>query len=191
MTTTITWTWLGDHLALDLANTVQESGGAMVDLLPDANGFASWREAVPHPLPPCPAPDPQDLANVRALRDDVLELLHAAVQGADLPQGAVARVNGTVRESSTTRHLVTVGQAVAVPASGSPFTRLRGVLAAAAVDLLARDDLTNLALCRAPGCGQFFHRSRPNQRWCSAGCGNRARVDRHRHRRATTVVDGR
>jgi predicted RNA-binding Zn ribbon-like protein len=40
--------------------------------------------------------------------------------------------------------------------------------------------------CDAPSCGQFFTRSRPNQRWCGPACGTRARVARHAaHRTAS------
>ncbi len=31
------WTWLGDHLTLDFVNTVRESEGVMVDLIPRWN----------------------------------------------------------------------------------------------------------------------------------------------------------
>ncbi|HLU55261.1 MAG TPA: CGNR zinc finger domain-containing protein [Pseudonocardia sp.] len=39
--------------------------------------------------------------------------------------------------------------------------------------------------CHGPGCVLYFHRDHPRRGWCSAGCGNRARVARHyeRHRR--------
>jgi predicted RNA-binding Zn ribbon-like protein len=60
-------------------------------------------------------------------------------------------------------------------------------LAAEAVDLLARP--STLGVCEAPGCVLYFVRDRPRRQWCSAACGNRARVARHyrRHRSSAEV----
>jgi predicted RNA-binding Zn ribbon-like protein len=38
---------------------------------------------------------------------------------------------------------------------------------------------TELRPCYAPGCVLYFLRDHPRRQWCSAGCGNRARVARH------------
>ncbi|QFG67581.1 CGNR zinc finger domain-containing protein [Ornithinimicrobium pratense] len=178
------WTWLGDHLAVDFANTVREVGGAMVDLIPTVDDFTGWLGEEAQRLPQLEELSEDGLRDLRQLRDSILSLLHAATAGGELPAPAVTLVNDAVFKAATTRTLIGVGQTQAVPACSDPVMALRGMLAAAAIDLLAREDLANLALCRAPGCGQFFHRARPNQRWCSPGCGNRARVDRHRHRQA-------
>ena len=53
-------------------------------------------------------------------------------------------------------------------------------LAGQAVDLLARP--STLGACEAPGCVRFFVRDHPRRGWCSAACGNRARVARHYRR---------
>ena len=60
-------------------------------------------------------------------------------------------------------------------------------LAAEAVNLLARPSA--LGACEAPGCVLYFVRDRPRRQWCSAACGNRARVARHyrRHRSSAEV----
>lgn len=178
------WVWLGDHLAVDFANTVKTSAdGARVELIQTPADFATWREAEPVEVPGLDDVDDRTLTRIRAVRDAVLLLLQAAAVGENLPRGAVEQVNDVVRHAAATRILGgCVGQTVAHPLTGTDVDRGLGVLAAAAVDLLGRDDLANLAVCHAPGCGQLFHRARPNQRWCSPGCGNRARVDRHRHR---------
>lgn len=185
-----TWTWLGDHLALDFANTTQEQGGTMVDLIPTLAEFEGWRSAMGDRLPEVGELTPSQLDDLRSLRDSALALMHAALGGSKLPEPDLAAVNEAVRSTSTSRLLVQVGRADAIAGHHEGAEVLRGVLAAAVVDLLAREDLANLAVCHAPGCGQFFHRARPNQRWCSPGCGNRARVDRHRHRRARPAGEG-
>ena len=39
-----------------------------------------------------------------------------------------------------------------------------------------------LRACLGPGCVLYFVQQHPRREWCSAGCGNRARVARHYHR---------
>ncbi|MCT1734853.1 CGNR zinc finger domain-containing protein [Kocuria marina] len=178
------WGWLGDHLALDFANTVRVEDGRRVDLLNAPADLHRWLSVEPAPLPMVEAVSPTELADFRVVRDAALAVLHAAAAENTLPPGPVGVINDRVRHTGITRLLGSApGAAVheaADPATG--VVAVVGVCAAAVVDLVAREDLANLAVCHAPGCGQFFHRGRPNQRWCSPGCGNRARVDRHRHR---------
>jgi predicted RNA-binding Zn ribbon-like protein len=164
------WGWLGDHLALDFANTVAD--------------LERWLRAEPAPLPVVESISPVELVEFRVARDAAVAVLHAAVTGRSLPPGPVGLINDRVRVTGVARLLgCAPGAAVHEPADPvAGVVAVVGVCAAAVVDLVAREDLANLAVCHAPGCGQFFHRSRPNQRWCSPGCGNRARVDRHRHR---------
>lgn len=178
------WGWLGDHLALDFANTVRVDDGRRLELLNTPGDLHGWLAAEPARLPPMEAISSAELAEFQVVRDAALAVLHAAAAGGVLPSGPARVINDRVRDTRTVRLLTAeAGSAVheaAVSASG--VSAVVGVCAAAVVDLVAREDLANLAVCHAPGCGQFFHRSRPNQRWCSPGCGNRARVDRHRHR---------
>jgi predicted RNA-binding Zn ribbon-like protein len=62
-----------------------------------------------------------------------------------------------------------------------PSTLAVARLAAQAVDLFARPSA--LGACEAPGCVRYFVRDHPRRGWCSAACGNRARVARHYRRR--------
>jgi predicted RNA-binding Zn ribbon-like protein len=64
-------------------------------------------------------------------------------------------------------------------------TAALGEVARSAVELLTRDVV--IGQCQAPGCVLFFTRDAHRRHWCSAACGNRARVARHysRHRRST------
>lgn len=43
-----------------------------------------------------------------------------------------------------------------------------------------------LRACYGPGCVLYFVREHTRREWCSAGCGNRARVARHYHRTRST-----
>ncbi|TDO91688.1 CGNR zinc finger domain-containing protein [Enemella evansiae] len=181
------WTWLGDHPAVDLANTIRIVDGQRVELIGTVDAFAEWADLEPAALPPARPRTEAELTRVHRLRDSAVRLLDAAVTGRELPAADVRAVNDAVRASATTRLIGgRVGATETEARDGTGLDGLLGVLAATVVDLLGRDHLANLAVCHADGCGQFFHRARPNQRWCSPGCGNRARVDRHRHRRRAT-----
>jgi predicted RNA-binding Zn ribbon-like protein len=70
--------------------------------------------------------------------------------------------------------------------SGDAVDELLARAVAAAIELAGQGSEAGLALCDAPGCGQFFLRERENQRWCGPACGTRARVARHARRRAPT-----
>ena len=67
-----------------------------------------------------------------------------------------------------------------VLAAGNPG----GEIAEAAVLLFTSPDAGRLRACPGPGCVLYFVRAHPRREWCSAVCGNRARVARHyqRHR---------
>ena len=51
-----------------------------------------------------------------------------------------------------------------------------------AVDLFTGPRGGDLRACHGPGCVLYFLRDHPRREWCSAGCGNRARVARHYQR---------
>ncbi len=180
MTSQTRWIWLGDHLAVDFANTTIGLDGSREELIGTVEEFLEWVEAEPAWLPSLDGED-IDLTSVIEQRDATSRLLqHAARQQPLVPED-VDLVNARVCDAGVSR-LLTASAGASRLAAGPGFRSLLGVLAAATVDLLAREDLAAIAVCEAPGCGQIFHRSRRNQRWCSPGCGNRARVDRHRHR---------
>jgi predicted RNA-binding Zn ribbon-like protein len=174
------WVWLGDHLAVDFANTTIGLADRREELIGTVAEFREWVEAEPAWLPPLGA-DSIDLAVVLRQRDATDRLLRNAALQRPLDPEDVELVNDRVRAAGVSRLLTTVPGTSRLAADAG-FPALLGVLAAATVDLLGREDLAAIAVCEAPGCGQVFHRSRRNQRWCSPGCGNRARVDRHRHR---------
>lgn len=175
------WVWLGDHLAVDFVNTTIGLDDDREELIGTVEEFLGWIDAEPAWLPALGG-DPVGLDAVLEQRDATSRLLRAAALQEELDGADVDLINERVRAGGATRLLGTEAGTSRLVAAGTGFVALLGVLAAATVDVLARDDLAAVAVCEAPGCGQVFHRSRRNQRWCSPGCGNRARVDRHRHR---------
>jgi predicted RNA-binding Zn ribbon-like protein len=70
----------------------------------------------------------------------------------------------------------------AVHSAAAPGATAVALLAAHAVDLFTGEQPASLRACHAPGCVLYFVKQHPRREWCSAGCGNRARVARHYRR---------
>ncbi|RZL78103.1 MAG: hypothetical protein EOP32_22840 [Rhodococcus sp. (in: high G+C Gram-positive bacteria)] len=63
-----------------------------------------------------------------------------------------------------------------------PWGAAVSLLAERAVEMFTSDTRSQLRACLAPGCVLYFVRAHSRREWCSAGCGNRARVARHYQR---------
>jgi predicted RNA-binding Zn ribbon-like protein len=175
------WDWLGDHLAIDLANTVRRHRDGEQELLAAPGDLVEWLR---HEAGRVPQPDVVDeplILRFRALRDDALAVLRATVAGAPPPPAAVAAINAIVVAWPAVRLLGDAPGATEIRVLHEPpaADALLATLAAAVVDLEAGPDRERLALCDAPSCGQLFLRGRAQQRWCGPGCGNRVRAARH------------
>ncbi len=188
------WSWLGDPLAIDLANTVRRRGWRYHELIASPADLRGWldrergRLAIPAKV------DPLLVARFLAIRDPVLAVLRAAADAAALPPAAAAGAAlppadvAAVNDQAATAPLIRLlgprpGRPVTRPVHpADPATRLCADLAAAAIDLLTGPDAAAIALCDAPGCGQLYLRGRPNQQWCDPHCGTRARSQRHADR---------
>jgi hypothetical protein len=149
---------------------------------------------------------PTALADYRALRA-ALRVLAATATGDTRPIASApeATGGGSARGTGDGAAAKDLEQAVDVlnrscaaapswstldwPPANSPHRQLvsahdpaRAVLSHIA-DLGARlfgsEQRTELRPCYAPGCVLYFLRDHPRRQWCSAGCGNRARVARH------------
>jgi len=151
------------ELAIDLANTLERRrDGTTVDLLADRVGAGQ----------------------LQALREHVLALLGAAVGRRPLPRAAVAAVNRAAAAAPAVVQLE--ADELVVRSNASPGDAFLADVAASAIGLVGGPRRDRLRRCGAPGCDRWFVASRPRQRWCSASCGNRARVARfqQRHRAA-------
>lgn len=180
MNTTHEWVWLGDHLAVDFANTTRGIEPDVVDLIGSIAEVDEWIRHEPAQLPQVEITE-DDVVKLRALRDATKRVLLSAIRDERFGAADIGLINSHIEDGRVFR-LLDCRPKLSRLVTGEGFEAFAGVLAAAVVDLIARDDLAAIAICEAPGCGQIFHRSRVDQKWCSAGCGNRARVDRHRHR---------
>lgn len=116
------------------------------------------------------------------LRDAIRSLLHAAAAGEPLPEADTAAVNKA--SELAPRWPVLAGTAesgygVIERAEAGPLPSARARIARDAIALLGGAFREDVRACHAPGCVQYFIKDHPRREWCSAACGNRARVARH------------
>ena len=177
------WGWLGDHLAIDLANTVRRRGmGPFSEVLRTPADVEEWLARQRHRLVVPTRVSPRFRDELVELRDAALGLLRAHRDGRAFDPEDVALVNSLVRADPTVTMLGPDPERPQVEYRGDPDRRTLAECAAAVVELFARPDLRErIAYCDAPGCGGFWLRSRPNQLWCGPPCGARARAWRHAH----------
>jgi predicted RNA-binding Zn ribbon-like protein len=128
------------------------------------------------------------LPEFRALRAAIRDLLTAASAGEPLPRDAVDAVNRASAAVPSSPALVvsdTGASGVAErTAACSPTARILAAVARWAIAVIVEDGV-RVRRCPAPRCDRFFIAGRAGQVWCSAACGNRARVARHHARRRT------
>jgi predicted RNA-binding Zn ribbon-like protein len=171
--------WLGEPLAIDLANTVMVlREGESVDLLDSAEALKTWLE-LERPRLGDFRFAPSDRAELLAAREDVRSLFAARATGGAFERAAVARLNAASRGSPVAPQLqLTDGGDLQVIAEEqiADMPAFLGAIARSAIELLAEHDRSPLRICGAPSCGMFFTGRR---RWCCAACGNRARAARH------------
>jgi len=191
-----------DPLPVALMNTIWADRDGVHDTL-DA-GAAEWlRAAGRELLADLPRDDAgleaelrEDVARLRRFRD-ALRRLAAEVTDDPRPDAASAIPDrdAALAALNETCALATAWPALVWPPAPSPpaawpyavartthapSTLALARLAAQAVELLARPSA--LGACVAPGCVRYFVRDHPRRGWCSAACGNRARVARHYRR---------
>ena len=179
------WSWLGDPLAVDVANTVQLRGEAYIDLLQTPADLAEWAYRETSRIPALLDPvRPDQLTHFLRARDSILALLRSAAGDNTPPQAAVDTLNAILVDRPVIRLLTPAGEVgdVHLLDRRDPVEDLVAEAAFDAVELLHGPDRDRLKLCLAPSCGQLYLRHRTNQRWCSDDCGNRARGARHHQR---------
>jgi predicted RNA-binding Zn ribbon-like protein len=156
-------------------NTIRADRTGMHDVLDD-----DWLQAN--------APG-SSLDDVRELRDALRRLAAEATSDdrtdapstQDLAQ-AVETLNRACADSPTWSQLTW-------PSTRTTHGSELSKIAEEAVDLFSGRDRDRLRPCGGPGCVLYFVRTHPRQEWCSAGCGNRARVARHYRRHHAEPAD--
>jgi len=202
---------LGEPLPVELMNTVWADRDGLHDELRDAAGLAAWLQAVAGRFAaggaghgpglavvlPGGRPGRELAGQFRELRDGLRGLAaavtadpRARAAGTGTPDvaAAVRAVNAACARAPLWSRLTWASP------PGAPARTLRSAgtgpeaalswIAEAAVLMFTGPDASQLRACPGPGCVLYFIRAHPRREWCSAVCGNRARVARHyqRHR---------
>ncbi|MEJ2863765.1 CGNR zinc finger domain-containing protein [Actinomycetospora flava] len=203
---------LGEELPVELMNTVWADRDGVHDALGTPALALGWWRAVHDRLPPRPptvdhwlrepGPDGLDAAadDLRRLRD-ALRRLAADTTGDDRPAGAALpdrevalavldRACAAAPTWSSLRWPDGESPRRVVHGDAAPGAVLVAGLAEGGAAFFAGEQASLLRACHGPGCVLYFTQQHPRREWCSAGCGNRARVARHyrRHRPSTTAT---
>jgi predicted RNA-binding Zn ribbon-like protein len=184
---------IGDHVALDLLNTVLLVKGELVDTLKSDQDVLEWLKRGGQPVLPGDRkglPPGALVSAARKLREIVREAVLKRKAGGQvnvralnnfLAQGAshvslALRKDGSVRISREWKQ-------------DSP-EQLLSPLAEAAADLLAHGDFDLIRKCGSDDCVLWFYdRTKSHHRkWCSVStCGNRSKVAAFRQRRSAAA----
>lgn len=195
--------FVGDHLALDLLNTVVGEGDGRQELLCDAASLKEWVAHAPWPTtavtsllagPKRPDEWAAALDPVRAVRELGRELV-AAWQDDSLTEPMLDRLRGWMHQVTYHQGLQWRGGELSarwVPQVPGPQS-LAGLLAGAVGSLLAEARPASVRSCAGAGCSlSFLDRTKGQRRvYCSAAlCGNRAKVAAFRARQRGAARDG-
>ncbi len=180
---------LGEPLPVELMNTIWADRDGVHDALAGVPATRAWLAAVGLPG------DVDDPAarRLRALRDALRRLAGDVTDDPrEAAASAIAEHAQAVAEVNRACALAPGWSELTWPAGAAPTRTTRSArppveltvatLAEQAVALFAEESSTPLRACLAPGCVLYFVRQHPRREWCSAGCGNRARVARHYQR---------
>jgi predicted RNA-binding Zn ribbon-like protein len=175
----VTWEWLGQAPALDLADTVTVEDGSEHDLVASLDDYERWARVeagfLPDALAGALGPG---RVRLMGLRTAVRGVLAGAAAGTRPPRAAISELNTASRASPEWVELDADLLGMREMRAGQAIDRLLAWYARSAIEVVA-DEGKRLRRCPAPSCGMFYLSSRPDRRWCSTQCGTRARVARH------------
>jgi len=184
------WYWLGGRPALDLVNTRRERWWRRVETLVTPRDLTRWLRAAGLPVPAGARGDSALLAGAREMREAIDAAVTALVGSRSVPRGALDVIDRWLPEG-------TVGQRLARGPSGLPLLGPRapadplahalGLIALDAARMIGTEERSRVRVCASETCSARFYDRSPTaaRRWCSMrGCGNLAKVRRHRARGA-------
>jgi predicted RNA-binding Zn ribbon-like protein len=195
---------LGEPLPVELMNTIWADRDGVHDALADPDEALAWLSAVAFRID-LPVDDdlarfgPQErahLAQALCRLRDALRRLGADATHDDRTAAAspTSDIETAVADLNQAAAAAPVWSSIEVGEGASPKQVLRSTkpapeaamaqIASGAVALLTGPEREMLRACHAPGCVLYFVKQHPRREWCSAGCGNRARVARHYQRHA-------
>jgi predicted RNA-binding Zn ribbon-like protein len=184
----------GTTLSVAAANTLVVVSGQQHDRVQSPEQLSAWlSERIGEAISTRSGSDGRDrigdadVAAFRRLRAALRELFEAEPGARASHQAALAALNHAA--SVAPRWQAIAGRRSELVITSHTAARYAdaalAVIAADAMALLTGPHAADVRMCQAPTCIQFFLASSHHRRWCSPGCGNRARVARHydRHRR--------
>lgn len=171
----------GEDLAVALVNSRVSGTRGTAEFVPDARALTAWMRD--HGLSSRPANGAQ-LDRFRTLRDAARHLLTALERRESPEPGAVEVVNDLAAEAVRPRLRAAGGELrVSFVPVGSSSGDPVGALARDVIAFVPSEAARRLRTCAADDCDRMFVVTHGRQIWCSPGCGNRMRVNRHLRRR--------
>ena len=194
---------LGEPVEVELMNTIWADREGVHDSLTSPEETAAWLRAVspragsgfaPGTTSTTNQSDDELVPRLRTLRDALRRL---AAEVTDDPRSTIvspiADVEAAVTVLNSTAAATPSWSRLHWPQGAKAPTRTRhaaatsdaalvSLIAERGIDLFAGDGRLQLRACLAPGCVLYFVKNHPRREWCSAACGNRARVARHYRR---------
>jgi predicted RNA-binding Zn ribbon-like protein len=192
---------VGGNACLDLANTVGGLRGAstkeylgcyddllawtwQTGLLPENQVRRLQQTARSHPVKATRA-----LERAKELRESIYAIFSPVAAGQKAPQAALDILNTALAEAMSRARIVAGkdGFAWQLPDDDSAMDLPLWAVAREAAELLTSNRLPLVRECAGDACGWLFLDTTRNhsRQWCNmGGCGNRAKVRRHRARLA-------
>jgi len=175
---------LGLPLSLELVNTTFVSDGQPADALQTPAHLDAWLHTNRLRQPADAASTAADVERFRALRAALRRIFSAAFEASRPPTEDLDVLNAASAAAPQYSQLAWDDRPRIVRSDTSAL----GSVARDAIDVLGGPNLKLITPCQAPGCVLFFLREPRRRHWCSAACGNRARVARHYARRRSARV---
>ncbi|MCF2532581.1 CGNR zinc finger domain-containing protein [Yinghuangia soli] len=184
---------LGEPLPVEFGNTryaVRGTRGGVHDALDTPETLTAWIAEHEAEFPEGVASAalgglrPGDLPRFVALRDAIRTVSRNAADGTEPDPAAIATINQAAGAAPRIPRLRLEpdGTLTAIKCADAHPLAALSTLAADAIMLFGSAERDLLRACGGPGCVLFYVQNHPRRGWCSAGCGNRARVARHHER---------
>lgn len=170
---------LGEPLPVEFANSLYRDGDDWIDFLADAPAATRWFAAAAGSavLEVAPEIGPQQVNDVRGLRDAVRAVMETVVAGGRPDQGVVDVVNRAAASAPAFPQLHWPEVRTVRVAGGLPGTL--ALVASEAIAVVAGPAARRLRRCTAPGCAMLFVKDHPRRAWCNPSCGQRVRQARY------------